>query len=113
MSLEFGEQETLLFLKEVRQLADSKSKEVRVVIDLTKTRKLEIGAALALVAELDRWQRINVMKLAPATVSGWHPDVIAELSALGFSGFLEQTCPRGLQRKIGKCGYSLYPTQGR
>lgn len=102
MSLSIGQPDTLRFLREIRRLSTSTDKDKSSVVDLSKTKTLELSAALALVAELDSWQRRNVVRLTPRTVADWHPDIVNELSALGFFRLLQTKIPAHLPKSDGK-----------
>ena len=67
--------------------------EKNVTVDLARTKELELGAALALVAEFDRWQRVGYTNLVPRTIAEWDPGVRQELDALGFFRLLKTKLP--------------------
>jgi hypothetical protein len=71
------------------------------VVDLVETTGLDLGAALALVAEFDRWQRLHYILLVPETVDSWHPTIRRELNALGFFRLLKTKLPAALKSVPG------------
>ncbi|WP_309679513.1 hypothetical protein [Asaia bogorensis] len=65
-------------------------------------QSIDLGAALALVAELDRWQRLRGIFLTPSTVRNWHPEVLSKLSSLGFFDLLKTDVSRICLKKTNK-----------
>lgn len=89
LSLNRAPEETRSFLAEVRKLADDNSPNLRRRVDLKNLKEIDIDAALALVAELDRWQRIKGIFLTPETVSSWDTSIVSKLYSLGFFNLLK------------------------
>ena len=74
-----------------------------MTVDLTPVRELDLGGALTLVAELDRWQRYVGKRLSPTTIANWEKDVRDKLIMLGFFALLKTRTPptlRGAQSDI-------------
>jgi hypothetical protein len=88
LSLNRAPEETRAFLSEVRKLADDTSPNSRRRVDLNGLKEIDLDAALSLVAELDRWQRIKGIYLSPETVSEWDKNIVSKLYSLGFFDLL-------------------------
>lgn len=88
LSLHRAPEETRAFLAEVRKLADDTSPNSRRRVDLNGLKEIDLDAALSLVAELDRWQRIKGIYLSPETVSEWDKSIVSKLYSLGFFDLL-------------------------
>ena len=94
LNVQYGNKETLKFFREMREYVDSsKNNQLQLTVDLVNTEELEIGAALILVAEFDRWQRSKYIRLSPSTINTWQPNIINELSSLGFFKLLKTHVP--------------------
>lgn len=81
---------------------------------MKKIRVLAPAAALSLVAELDRWQRLKRILLRPTTVADWAPQVREHLASMGFFSLLGT---RGVTRQAlagvhGRMDYWLPFTSG-
>lgn len=94
LSLAFRDPNSLAFFRQLRELISRRDKTIRsAMVDLAGTKKLDLGSALTLVAEFDRWQRLNYTILYPGTVSNWDPTVRNELHSLGFFKLLKTNLP--------------------
>ncbi len=81
--------DTISFLNQIR-LMSAVSAELRPFhIDLSTVNEIDLSAALALTAELDRWQRQKKLLLVPSTVAAWNPSVRDHLTTLGFFRILK------------------------
>lgn len=83
------EPDTLRFLAELRGMSQDTSGSKPYHVDLSNVVYVDMSAALALTAELDRWQRLRKAVLAPVTVASWNADVRNKLFALGFFRILK------------------------
>lgn len=70
-----------------------------ILADLSTIEKLCPSAAICLVAEMERWQRISKKRLYPHTVSKWSADVRANLYSLGFFGLLGTRLPVAFRQR--------------
>lgn len=59
-----------------------------LLVEMKHIRTLAPAAALSLVAELERWQRMKRVLLRPSTVPDWDPTVLAHLTSMGFFSLL-------------------------
>ena len=59
-----------------------------LLVEMKSIRELGPAAALALVAELDRWQHLSGRLLRPNTVPQWDPGVRGRLASMGFFNLL-------------------------
>lgn len=96
-----GVEKAIEFFSKIRTYVDGKSGSQRLVVDLVNTEGLDLGAALVLVAEFDRWQRLHYILLVPETVGNWYPAVRKELNALGFFKLLKTKLPAALKSAPG------------
>ena len=69
----------------------------RLMVELASVRVLSLGAAVVLVAEFDRWQRVTHSRLQLRTVEKWDPQVVQQLKALGFFRLLGTRLPPRLK----------------
>jgi len=86
------------FLNKIRE-ETSKKQTRRFVVDLQTTKHIGPAAGLCLVAELDRWQRINKKKLSPLTLDKWDLNVRRYLFSMGFFQLLGTRVPVSLRTK--------------
>jgi hypothetical protein len=88
--------EVVKFLAEIRALPVRPTRTAKHefhCVDLSTIRYLEPSAAVCLVAELDRWQRLSGRPLQARTLNNWDPEVRRLLSAVGFFKLLGTTIP--------------------
>jgi len=81
---------------------------------MKRIRILAPAAALSLVAELERWQRLKRVLLRPTTVPDWNPTVHAHLTSMGFFSLLGTPGhrQRPMTRATGSLAYWLPFTSG-
>lgn len=90
LSFEMNPKETRKFFLDLRERVDYPQQNSQPIsIELKSIKKIDLGAALVLVAEFDRWQRNNFVKLRPNPISEWDPDVLKKLVSLGFFKILK------------------------
>lgn len=89
LSFEATAETTRVFFKELRDLIDRKTRAERVLVDLSSLEKIDLGSALVLVAEFDRWQRLYGIILTPSTINNWNKNVVSKLKSLGFFDLLK------------------------
>ena len=92
LSLSRNYQETVAFLKKIKDEAKLSAKPVRnrqIFIDLKPITDLAHGAALVLAAEIDRWRRLQDLRLKPKNSDSWQPEVKGFLKMLGFFELLK------------------------
>ena len=87
--------EVIEFLSMVRERAAEQHRGT-LVVDLSPVRELDLAAAVALVAEFDRWQRYRGLRLHPTTINTWDETVRTHLAMLGFFSLLKTEVPRHL-----------------
>jgi hypothetical protein len=85
---------TLAFLERIRVEADRRVRGRRITADLSTIRDIDLSAALALVAEFDRWQRKHNTRLKPHALDQWNDDVRRKLGMLGFFDLLNVELPK-------------------
>ena len=92
-------EETRVFFQHMRRaLYSDEMRSRRICVELSPINHISLGAALMLVAEFDRWQRIRRQILTPDTIETWCPSVRAKLDALGFFKLLGTVLPGNLRR---------------
>ena len=69
----------------------------RLVVELSSVRYMSLGAALMLVAEFDRWQRVLRMRLIAETLATWDRKIVEQLVSLGFFKLLGTHVPPPLK----------------
>lgn len=79
--------EVTRFLEILRAESSANSRK-KLHIELKNVKFLAPAAALALVAELDRWQRLKRIVLRPTSVGQWNPVVRSHLASMGFFNLL-------------------------
>lgn len=86
LSFSQNREQTVLFFHEVRQAIDrSLRKHTRLIVELSALKALRPAAALCLLAEFDRWQRLlRQGPLSPVTLDSWAPEIVRNLSDMGF-----------------------------
>ena len=92
-------EQTRRFFRDLRyaQTSDGQRRG-RALAELAGLREMSLGAALMLVAEFDRWQRVTTSRLAPETIEQWNKGVVERLVALGFFDLLQTKVPLYLRR---------------
>lgn len=103
LSLIRNPEKTREFLQDIRKMADSSSSISAQHIDLVTLTEIDIDAALALVAELDRWQRIKGVHLRASTVDRWQPNILEKLESLGFFRLLKTDVTKLGIKKQKRC----------
>jgi len=86
LSFEINPVETREFFFSLRKLIDQNN---NLLVELSTLRDIDLGAALVLVAEFDRWQRKSCTLLSPKTIEDWDPNIVKKLSSLGFFKILK------------------------
>jgi len=90
--------EAVIFLQTIRQ--ESLKRRKRYSINFKTIQTLSPAAALLLTAEMDRWRRTTKMKLVPAELKKWNPDVRRLLNEMGFFEALGMENPCGFDDLI-------------
>lgn len=87
------------FFGDVRAAVDrSLRKHTNLVVDLSALKVLRPAAALCLLAEFDRWQRLlRSGPLAPLTINSWDREIVRNLSDMGFFRLLNTRVPDHLK----------------
>lgn len=113
LSLLIPTEESLKFFSELREFVDIQEIDVANLVELSSLRQLELGAALVLVAEFDRWQRRRKITLIARTISSWDKNVVAELRSLGFFRILGTPLPREFSAIQGKASWIQFVSDTR
>jgi hypothetical protein len=87
------------YLDQIRKEIGQKGPIKTVVADLKTIKTLCPSAAICLVAELERWQKISRKRLYPKTVASWDSQVRSNLYAMGFFQLLGTRLPNELRRQ--------------
>lgn len=95
------------FLRLLRAEASAPSSR-KLLVEMKTIRDLAPAAALALVSELDRWQRMKRTVLRPMTVPDWDPQVRQHLSSMGFFNLLGTRGVRTVGRPAGSAPLSYW-----
>lgn len=102
------------FLSSVREAVGSRPRGSRLLlVEMKNIRVLGPAAALALTAELHRWQRMRGVLLRPATVADWQADVRTHLASMGFFSLLKTSVTsKAMDRAANHTQYWLPFTSG-
>ena len=90
-------------LDQIRKLGQ-RARNERIYVDFRPIRHLSPTAALALAAELDRWNSNLALlggKLSTVDVEEWFPSVRRQLGDMGFFNLLNARYPKELQEEDG------------
>ncbi len=91
-SLTTNYEETVKCFKQLKQaIKEAKTIEQKrgVAIDLSLIKNIQPAAALVLAAELDRWRRLNKIRLKPLRLGEWDTSTLSYLHELGLFKLLE------------------------
>ncbi len=99
LSFTYNRDVTQKFFQNMRTEIDvAISERRRLMVDPAPIKSINPAAALCLLAEFDRWQRLwGVGRLRPVTLRTWHQPVVRRLSDMGFFELLKTPVPEALR----------------
>lgn len=101
LSFDKNPYQTRVFFSRLRDVVDNKNSNGTALIDFSAIKSIDIGSALVLAAELDRWQRIYSVVLSPDTIDEWDYGIVSKLYSLGFFKILKTQIN---EKKLNKKG---------
>lgn len=111
MSFRENYEDTVKFLMELKRCSCATSGTLpgRVAVELASIKKISIGAALVLAAEIDRWRVFSGKRLQPRNLKEWSPQVKGLFDDLGFFELLNVDPGKAYRRDFDESEYAVLP----